>query len=275
MVNVLINGDNLLYRLLTDLIRQGGSNGQWLVDHIVADCSVWWDPNVYAECPVLLPWAVRDPSCRGNKAKGLPDEWGAPNKDGYFLDDNSLVKGLVKALGVRGPTGSYMAGKRLGQGWVAAHIWRDNEGDVLASRDPLLYTFTPNLVWLPRQIAKLSDVEGGPIQSALKSISYALYRPTNLSGSRHEIAERAWSYLPNQLSAGSQIDLRRLSFFAEPEKTIAMRKRRTKQVIDALTSIDAGSELNQKVVSSRYTEGLSNVSKPSRKKLLWELERHI
>jgi hypothetical protein len=275
MIKISSDGDNLLYRLLSDLIKQGGSNGQWLVEHIVADCSVWWDPKVYAECPVLLPWAVRDPKSRGNKSKGLPDEWGSPNSAGYFRDDNSLVKGLVKALSVRGPAGGYMTGQRLGLGWVAAHIWRDNSGDVLASRDPRLYTFTPNLVWLPRQIAKLSDVEGGPVQAALKSISRALYRPTQPVGAKHAIAEKAWSYLADEQNPKHAIDLERLSYFDEPEKTIAMRQKRTKEVVDALISLESGGRLTKKVVSGRYTSGLPSVSAKARNALRWELEQHL
>lgn len=224
---------------------------------------------------MLLPWAVRDPKCRGNKSKGLPDQWGAPNHQGLFRDDNSLVKGLVKSLVVRGPANGYMTGQRLGQGWVAAHIWRDNAGDVLASRDPRLYTFTPNLVWLPRQIAKLSDVEGSPVQSALKSISRALYRSTQLEGAKHAIAEGAWEYLPEQPNLDSPIDLARLSFFDEPEKTISMRQKRTREVVDALTSLEAGATLTKKVVSGRYTAGLPSVSAKARKTLRWELERHL
>ena len=274
-MKVLSDGDNLLYRLLTDLIKQGGANGQWLVEHIVADCSVWWDPMVYVECPVLLPWAVRDPKCRGNRAQNLPDQWGSPNGAGYFRDDNSLVKGLVKSLEVGGPTNGYMTNQRLGHGWVAAHIWRDNSGDVLASRDPRLYTFTPNLVWLPRQIAKLSDVEGGPVQSALKTISVALYRNKTVTGLKHAIAEQAWSYLTCEPAPASSIDLDRLSFFRNPEATIKMRRKRTSEVVDGLKSIATGTVQLQKIVSRRYTEGLPNVSPQSRQKLQWELERHI
>lgn len=269
------DGDNLLYRLLSDLIKQGGSNGQWLVEHIVADCSVWWDPKVYTECPILIPWSVRDPKCRGNKSKGLPDEWGSPNAAGYFRDDNSLVKSLVKALSVRGPANGYMTGRRLGLGWVAAHIWRDNSGDVLASRDPRLYTFTPNLVWLPRQIAKLSDVEGGPVQAALKSISRALYRPSQLVGAKHSIAERAWGYLTDENQPDFAIDLGRLSFFDDSERTIKMRQKRTKEVVDALITLEAGGELRKKVVSGRYTTGLRSVSAKALTALRWELEQHL
>ena len=270
-----VDGDNLLYRLLADLINQGGAHSQWLVQHIVADCSVWWHPKVYAECPVLLPWAVRDPLCRGSKSKGLPDEWGSPDAGGYFRDDNSLVKGLVKALNVDGPANGYMTGKRLGKGWVAAHIWRSNAGKDLATRNPLLYTFTPNLVWLPRQIAKLSDIDGGPVQSALKSISHALYRSALTDGTKHKIAEQAWSYLPDHEVGNNLVDLVNLSYFSDAEKTIAMRLKRTKEVFNALKKIKSGEVAPDKVVSGRYTSGLPLVPEEARSRLLWILEQHV
>ena len=133
-----VDGDNILYKLLSSLIDQGGAESEWLIRHSIELCSVWWDPKVYESTPVLIPWAVRDPESRGNPGKGLSDQWGSPNQDGYFRDDNSLVKGLVKSLPVIGPKSSYTHGKRLGTGWVAAHIWRTNESSVLASRAPKL-----------------------------------------------------------------------------------------------------------------------------------------
>jgi hypothetical protein len=269
-----VDGDNLLYRLLTDLIKQGGSNGQWLINHIVADCSVWWDPQVYAECPILLPWAVRDPKCRGSKKAGIPDEWGAPDGDGYFRDDNSLVKSLVKSLEVRGPKAGYMTDRKLGKGWVAAHIWRVNVGVSLASRDPRLYTFVPNLVWLPRQIAKLSDVEGGPVQAALKSLSYSLYRHAPIAHNRREIAEQSWQYLPTPTSV-SAFEKERLSFFSHPDVTIRTRTNRTNEVISALEAAERGQFDQSKAVSTRYSTGIALLEPGSRQNLIWELKQHV
>ena len=268
-----VNGDNILYRLLTDLIKQGGTHGQWLVEHIVADCSVWWDPRVYIACPVLLPWAVRDQSCRGDAANGIPDQWGAPNENGYFRDDNSLVKGLVKALDVLGPRDGYMTGKRLSDGWVASHIWRKNKSADLASRNPHLYTFVPNLVWLPRQISKLSDVEGGPVQLALKSISYQLYREASVSGSQHRIAERSWAYL-DRPEVSSTVDQSRLSFFGDVTHTLQLRQRRTASVVSALEAINRGEALGSKVLSRRYSEGLPGINAEARDHFLRELKIH-
>jgi hypothetical protein len=269
-----VDGDNLLYRLLTDLIKQGGPSGQWLIDHIVADCSVWWDPQVYGKCPVLLPWAVRDPKCRGNKTKGIPDEWGAPNRDGYFRDDNSLVKSLVKSLQVRGPNNGYMTGRKLGKGWVAAHIWRVNDGEILASRDPRLYTFVPNLVWLPRQIAKLSDIEGGPVQAALKSLSFSLYRDAPVNNNRREIAEQSWEYLTAPKSV-STIERESLSFFTNPDVTVGTRTSRTIDVVAALEAAAQGDVAKNKAVSTRYSDGLASIEPSARQNLIWELKRHI
>lgn len=269
-----VDGDNLLYRLLTDLITQGGPHGQWLINHIVADCSVWWDPQVYAGCPILLPWAVRDPKCRGNKEKGISDEWGAPNIDGYFRDDNSLVKSLVRSLKVRGPRAGYMTNSKLGKGWVAAHIWRVNEGESLASRDPRLYTFVPNLVWLPRQIAKLSDIEGGPVQAALKSISFSLYRNAPIAGNRRAIAEQSWKYLPEPESV-SAIEKDGLSFFTSPEVTVETRIKRTNEVISALEAVAEGEIAPGKAISTRYSKGISLLGTRTRQNLVWELKRHI
>ncbi len=269
-----VDGDNILYKLLSSLIDQGGVESEWLIRHSIELCSVWWDPKVYESTPVLMPWAVRDPESRGNPGKGLLDQWGSPNQDGYFRDDNSLVKGLVKSLPVVGPKSSYTHGKRLGTGWVAAHIWRTNASSVLASRDPKLYTFVPNLVWLPRQIAKLSDVEGSPVQQALKAISWSLYRNTSLVPGKHRIAERSWKYLPGPETT-TDIDVTNLSFFGSPDKTVKMRLQRTYEVLDALRLLECSKSLTTKVVSGRYTAGLYEVSSAKRIELARELEAHL
>ena len=137
--------------------------------------AIWLPLEVYQHIPVLMPWVVRDPQCRGSKNKNIPDQWASPNEDGYLRDDNSLVKSLTRSLSVRGPKGSHLNGSRMGSEFVASHIWRKVDADRLASRIPLLNTFVPNLVWLPSQIAKLSDIEGGIVQQTLQAISRGIY----------------------------------------------------------------------------------------------------
>src|SRR5688572_17571169 len=97
--------------------------------------AVWFPVEVYAALPVLLPWVVRDPSCRGSRKNGVvvrPDQWSAPNELGYLRDDNSLVKGLPRALTIRGPKDAHLDGRRLGTEFVASHIWRQTSAEGLA-----------------------------------------------------------------------------------------------------------------------------------------------
>jgi len=54
-----------------------------------------------------------------------------------------------------------------------------------------------------------------------------------------------------------------------------MRQKRTKEVVDALISLEAGGKLTKKVVSGRYTTGLPSVSAKARGTLRWELEQHL
>jgi hypothetical protein len=65
-----------------------------------------------------------------------------------------------------------------------------------------------------------------------------------------------------------------VSYFTQEETTIAMRKKRTQEVVNALEVLSSGGTLSKKVVSGRYTSGLSHVSKESRDKLLWDLRQH-
>lgn len=62
--------------------------------------------------------------------------------------------------------------------------------------NPLVHSFIGNLVWLPREVAKYTDEEGGFGQNLLKEISWAIFR-TNLSDrSSTSLVERIWQYLP-------------------------------------------------------------------------------
>lgn len=47
---------------------------------------------------------------------------------------------------------------RIGNGFVASHVWRKLTNNGSASQHPLTYSFIPNLVWLPTQVAKLTVV---------------------------------------------------------------------------------------------------------------------
>lgn len=157
-----IKGDDLLYRFFNEVLPEHPELIEKIPRILILSMSVWFPKSVYKEMPVLLPWVLRDPKCRGTKSKNKviePDQWGAPNSDGYLRDDNSLVKGLPKSLAISSERYPFVNGRHLGSEFVASHIWRENLTGTLASRIPILNTFVPNLVWLPSQVAKLSDRE--------------------------------------------------------------------------------------------------------------------
>lgn len=145
---------------------------------------------------VILPFAVRDPSCRKNKMTGQ-DEWASPNSRGLLRDDNSLVKGIIKSMPVIS-NGNLYKDITLGNGFVASHIWRKtshaSSDAELASRNPWLNTFIPNLVWLPKQISKMTDRKDGWAQQYVIYISLRKagrkIPSSMLKAWRHEAYER-------------------------------------------------------------------------------------
>ena len=74
----------------------------------------------------------------------------SPNEAGYSRDDNSLVKSLAN-LPIHSPRRPKLHGRKLGQGWVAAHVGHMSTGN------PLLNSFVGNLLWLPEPLASLTD----------------------------------------------------------------------------------------------------------------------
>lgn len=226
---------------------------------------------------MLLPWVLRDPKCRGQKLKGkapIPDQWGSPTASGYLRDDNSLVKGLPKSLTIESKQNNFVHGRNLGNEFVASHIWRENKAGVLASRLPKLNTFVPNLVWLPSQVAKLSDREGGPIQTALKEISWSLYRNLPLSKEARVIAEDSWRLLSQPTGLLPTAD-DELNWFVTTPRFIKTRKSKLAEVVSALERLNEGNEPPHTLRPSRYREGLSSISKANRSELIRDLRIHL
>src|SRR5690349_18225490 len=91
-----VHGDDLLYRFFLNAVEREPERFSQLPQRLISAVGVWMPLDVYEEWPILLPWVVRDPSSRGNRAKGVPDSWSSPNEAGYLRDDNSLVKALPR-----------------------------------------------------------------------------------------------------------------------------------------------------------------------------------
>lgn len=269
-----VHGDDLLYRFLTDLFADDtGAYGQ-VPQLMLVSMGIWLPRDVYAKFPVLLPWVVRDPACRGRN--GRPDEWGSPDPRGYLRDDNSLIKGLPRSLTVHAPRQPHLNGRRMGTEFVASHVWREcADGGPLASRRPLLNSFVPNLVWLPSQVAKLTDREGGKVQRTLQAMSWQIYRRADVTAGLERIAEEAWEALPRPEALTEDLDPHLLNWFVSDERFLMTRRRRLMEVAEALSRLAAGEVLETKVISSRYTLGLPGVTVEAREALASHLRRFL
>ena len=210
------------------------------------------------------------------KKEGGGDSWGEPNAEGYFRDDNSLVKGLPRSLPVTSSSNRSYNGRRLGRGFVASHVWRElSESETLASRHPL--TYCSCLTWSgcrrklrrstgPRRVVR-SDVRSGPVDEDLPQAD-------RVSATRG-VVDEAWSMLPAPTSIPEQglPDESQLNFFAPSEQWVTSRIQKIADVSNALDRIAAGEDLTSKVISTRYTAGLPIVSPKARAKLRKDLVR--
>jgi hypothetical protein len=268
-----VHGDDLLYDFFQHLLAEDADLYAGVPEMLIESMGVWFPLETYAAWPVLLPYALRDPECRGSKAHGRPDAWASPSPDGYLRDDNSLVKGLPRALRITGPRHRRLTNARLGTEFVAAHVWRHVLGtDTLASRIPELNSFIPNLVWLPGQIAKLTDREGGPVQRAAQAIATAVYREAPVDAHLRAIVEENWARLPQQLPS-MPVSVVEMNWFVPTQRFYDTRQVRLEQVLDALRTVRRGDALTTKVVASRYTEGLPRIPRDVIDRLIESLTR--
>lgn len=205
--------------------------------------------------PLLTPYAVRDHTARKDVKAGRPEAWGSPNSEGYFRDDNSAIKGIPTALAIESRFSEYN-GARIGKGFVASHVWRKTTDGGSAPRHPLTNSFVPNLVWLPTQVAKLSDREGSFVQTYLQAISKKIYHSTTVSIYQETIAAEAWALLPDPSGIPLQglPRLEDLNFFEYTQNFFISRLqsiRKAQQLIVSASRGDSGPR-----VSKRYNEGL-------------------
>jgi hypothetical protein len=269
-----VDGDNFLFRVFDELLELDDEISNRIVDYMVESAAIWFHPNVYSSMPVFLPWVVRDAKCRPHVRAGkqYPDQWGAPDADGFLRDDNSLIKGIPKSLPIISPTNAHLDGRRLGKSWVAAHVWREVNLDQLASRDPRLNSFVPNLVWLPRQIAKLSDHEGGLLQNALKRASWSLYRNVEVRHSIRDRVEEIWKLLPPVTPTERASNLK-FNYFGDDQKLLKSRAVSLKTTTSLIHAILNKGELPPKRrTPPRYYEGLQRIPLPKLQVLYSRLE---
>lgn len=140
--------------------------------HLLQRLSIWWSPGGYSAMPIMTPWCIRDRSARYEQG---PEMWGAPRADGYLRDDNSIIKKLPLPLSVNAETTSAFAGRRPWRGFTACHIWRELEDGSIGGVDQWIYSFMPNLVWLPSPLSSLTD-HFPRVRALLQRTSQVLFR---------------------------------------------------------------------------------------------------
>lgn len=259
-----IDGDNIIYHYLRDeLIERDSSEGRVLIRRMIHDLSIWLPIELYRRIPVLLPFVVRDPSCRKSVNKRR-EEWGSCDSRGYFRDDNTLVKSIPRRYKIAS-TNRFYSGRKLAKGFVACHVWRKLRGkSELGSRNPMSNTFVPNLVWLPRQISKLTDREGSFAQQYLQALSISIFKPVSLPLNRASVARAIWKMLDSPKNMTIKGTERRgLNFFEVSDEGIQNR------VDDLLTRIATIKKRGgRKLYCSRYLK--TYVKLPERTKISLE-----
>ena len=278
----LVDGNHLLYRLFGHLLERKDEVSQQIAMTMIIEMSIWLPLELYRECPVMLPWVVRDPDCRKHTTEGVkyPENWGAPNEHGYQMDDNTLIKGIPRSLKVTGKkSDSHLTGKKIGKSFVASHIWREIESEKsLASRIPELNSFVPNLVWLPSQISKLSDIEDGVIQDILKHATWAIYRNAPVNQKYKEQTETIWRKLEPDIRKFELNDKFRINdflFFETKEKFVEKRIKITRNALNFIEICSLKSSAMKPKMTGRSEKGLPLISNAKLAKLLSNVGKYV
>lgn len=247
-----VDGENILYHFIQKNLLDTDEISEFqkqLIEHFIIDLGIWIPTKLYKVNPLLLPFVIRDSSCRKKDPKTKKHEWGMSNEKGYLRDDNSLIKGIFNTCSIKSPKIRQYNKHFLGNGFVASHVWREiNNSEKLASTLPFTYSFIPNLVWLPKQISKLTDREGSYAQKLLQSISYKIYRNVN----KDEYTNEIWEYLTNP-NIELKLDIDKLNFFDISDAWIEKRLKKLNNEFDSILNvIDKKEPVLKKVKCSVY-----------------------
>lgn len=260
-----IDGENILYHILQKLIIDPSEaenpcpEVKFMIEQLILYGGIWFSPKIYEEIPVLLPYVIRDPKCRDQDPATGKDTRGVATPKGLMPDDNSSIKGIPKSLKIKS-CWKEMNGKTMANGFVASHVWRELVGmNLLASRWECTNSFIPNLVWLPRQISKLTDREGTYAQKFIQHLSRKLYGKISI---KEPILADIWNKLADPgITPICKIDLEKLHYFDYNDKLIKRRKENLVKELKSIINILDGQEPEiKKINTGSYVRTLTSVS---------------
>lgn len=249
-LNFIVKNQNL------DIIQK------YIID-LVHSCSIWLSPEFYRNIPIFLPFSVRERTSWQHRQKNLNgDNWGSANNKGYVIDDNSDIKDLIRNANII--NNRFSDNQKPRTGFIACHIWPNT------TSNPRLYSFVPNIVWLPRPIAKLSDDQTSFLSQTLKIISSELYREIKIDNYElKQIVNNSWTLLLknsnslnyNDSTINNNIKTANVSY---SNQDIERRKRKLIQNINEILSYiklfikESNYKINptEKLIHSRYLSSL-------------------
>lgn len=259
-----IDGQNIVYHIIQKRIIQAidvdnpPAEVKFMIEQLLLWGGVWFTPEAYEQIPVLRPYVIRDSSCRNKDPK--KDTWAQSNSEGLMRDDNTSIKGIPKSLPIISGW-KEVEGKRLGNHWVASHVWMSMQTrSGHACEWERTNSFIPNLVWLPKQLSKLTDRDGSYAQQFLKHLSYRLYSETRItnpmiSGIWHELKDPG-------ITPESKFSRNDLNFFDSDAEWINDKKTTLHQELQSILDIlNNPSAAVKSVYNERYTSTLRDASR--------------
>jgi hypothetical protein len=162
----------------------------------------------------------------------------------------------------------------MGNGFIAAHVWREVGQPELASRNWRTYSFIPNLLWLPAQVAKLTDREASFAQEVIQRLSYRIYGSVELSAELQGVVKPIWDRLTSNEQLDERLDLSTINFFDVPEVWFEKRHKDLTAVVDALQNVMDGQLQTKKILSTRFTEGIARLQPEAVRPHLEELRAY-
>lgn len=150
----------------------------------------------------------------------------------------------------------------MGEKWVASHVWMTMKNGYHACQWECANSFIPDLVWLPKQLSKLTDDDGSYAQQFIKHISYLLYRDIPFSGSTKEMIDGIWDELETPgIEPVSKFKLDDLNYFDHKDKWINRKKATLHRELTSIVAILNNHEADvPEIYNVKYTSTLREVS---------------